>query len=134
MRASIQLKIIEAIESGEFPVVTYEGNKPTKGANYSDTPLVWVNETQATLDGSSKSGAMSGAFNLGPWLFQAKVKFSKEVEISNFIKNKLSMFSFSEGEYLVTVKAGGYVVDHPVTSGASTGTQAVINLTATTRR
>lgn len=134
MRVNIQNVIIDVIEKGVYPIVKYVGNKPSLNGVYASTPKIWVNETQATIDTSSKNNSQDGAMNLGPWIFQAIVDFDREVDISTFVREKLAKFNFSDGEYLVSIKAGGYTVVHPVTGGGHTGTHAVINLTATTRR
>jgi hypothetical protein len=133
----IRVKIIKTVEAGTFKKVTYEKpntNIPILGGQVTDKPIIWVNETSATIKEDSKNSSMGREFNLGPWNFEARIKFPVEVDTSEFITKELSKIVVHSEGYLITVKVGGYHVDHPVTGGAQTGTQLLLNLIANTRR
>jgi hypothetical protein len=133
----IRKKIVEVIESGTFYKVVYnreKSNMPILGDKVTDKPIVYVNETQATVKDEAKNSSMGKEFNLGPWNFEAKVAFPVEVDISEFVTKEMSgMKIISEG-FLVIIKTGGYNVEHPVSGGPHTGTKVLFNLIANTRR
>jgi len=134
IRVRIQQAIIELVEAGTFRTISYDGNMPTLGDPYEDTPNIWVNETMASIDDSAAASSRGKEYSIGSWNFECRVKFSKEVDVTEFMLKELSGLRVQDDEFLVTFKTGGYLPDHPPTGGPPSGTKLLFNLTANTRR
>lgn len=135
IKIDIQKAIIQAVKAGTFPEVKYDGDTTEPyltGENA--TPVVWVNETQGSITDDLSKSSRSKEFEIDKWTFESVIKFPVEVDLTEFLRNEISELRFNSNGVLVTVKAGAFIVEHPVTQGAQTGTQLNLTLNANTRR
>jgi len=134
LRICLQSEIINRIENGCFYKVAYKGNKPMQSMEREAPLTVWVNETSGTINNDIKKSSQAVKANFQSWNFEATVKFKHEVDTSTFVTEQFSGMVFNVDGVMAQVKVGSFTVQHPVTGGPASGTQLVMNLTATTRR
>lgn len=132
-RTSIQSKIIDFIESGIFNKITYVKNKPTD-TGIPTRPTAVGNEVGGVVNDGAKSSSRTNEFTLKSWRFTFLVKFPCEADVTDFVTKQLSNLRIQEQGLAVSLTEVTYEVEHPVTGGPQTGTQMVLNITASTRR
>jgi len=134
-RVLIQNKILDIVESSEFPIVAYDSDthRPLLTTDLSE-PNARVNEIQGQITNSTKNSGRSRVFNIQSWVFELRLKFNEEVSLEDFLKDKMSNLIFDVKGEKIEVSAGAFNVDHPAQQGAQAGTSLKLTLTANTRR
>lgn len=136
MRTEIQNKLYELCKDGTFAKVTY-----TKGTDLAVkstteflTPSVVVGETSGTLTSAIARSPRERGFTHDGLTFEARLKFTSEVDVSYFLENELNIVVFSVDNTKVRTTNIAYVISQPPRQGSHNGTEMVITFSLTTRR
>lgn len=134
LKTDIQAQITNSLRTGTFPSVSYDSDDlPVIGDNESPK-TVRCNEMTGGLSNNSQFGATGAKPVVRNWRWEAEIEFTKEVDVSYFIENELSL-NFNLDNLLVSVSpSGDFQVSHPPRNASHNGTKLNIGLTVNTRR
>lgn len=125
---------MENLRNIEFPVIEYDSEtyEASESGEMLSTGSVVCNEFQGT---STVSKNKTSCFNdMSDWMFEALLKFDKEVDIDNLFFNTFDLNFVSEQGILVKVESNNFYVQHPTRKGTPTGTECRLTFKVTTRR
>ena len=135
MRIEVQNRILLACQTGTFEEIEY--GKTSKVASKRGTfqePKIAVNEIASTPSQSIRHGARDGQMGLSNWRFEARLKFTSEVDTYAFMTTQLNPISFTHDNTRIKIKSVGVPVVHPPRQGSHNGTEMVITFSVNTRR
>lgn len=131
LRTAIQNRIIGTLKNGNYPMVTYTSEGYSQEIANTLTPEVVCNEVEASFNGPTQS---STVYVVSDWQFEALMKFSKEVDIVDFLIENINL-TFTHDSYAVVLESQSFcVLDQPATQGSHSGTQAKITFVANVKR
>jgi hypothetical protein len=135
LRVAIQTKIIETLRDGTYPVVDYDKrtNLPV-ALSKSLTPEVVCNEIDGQIN--KAVGAASG-YVMTDWHFEARVKFSSEVDVTEALMGFNFNFNYESGssQYAVMIVMGSqYTPEHPPMDGSHQGTRVTLSFVVNVKK
>ena len=136
MRTAIQNKITQICRSGTFPKVSYDSSskQATKSTTNFLVPAVVVNEVAGSPSKSVRHGARDSKYSISNWQFEARLKFTSEVDTYLFLTEELKPVAFIFDNTRVSIESIGVPVAHPPRQGSHNGTEMVITFVINTRR
>ena len=136
MRTTIQNKIKDLCLNGTFAKVSYTvgTDEAVKDDSSLIVPKIVVNEIQGTLTPAAGRSPRSRRLTQSTWAFEAKLKFSHEVDITYFLDNELDLITVTEDNQLARTNDVSYYVNHAPRQGGVSGTELVMTFSLTVRR
>lgn len=136
MRIEIQNRINALCLAGTFARVSYAKTTDIATASTSDflEPRVVLNEIGGTLTPALSRSPRSRSFTQDNWLFEARLKFQSEVDITYFLENELDVIAFTYDNQRIRTNNIGYQIEHPPRQGSHNGTELILTFSLTTRR
>lgn len=134
LKKAIQDAITDALAAGTFYRVSYGTDRKPVVSTETQTPGgIAVNEVSAALTQSTRNNARTGQQTLTNWIFEARVKFNGEVDLTKFLTEELKTVGFNYQNTVRVRAIPGTQIAHPPRQGSG-GTELVINFTVNTRR
>lgn len=136
MRTKVQNKIYGICTDGTFAKVTYDSASKiaTKSTTEFLTPAVVVNEISCSPSKSTVHGSRDGDLGLSNWRFEARLKFTSEVDTYLFLTKELKSVSFTDENTRIKIESVGVPVVHPPRQGSHNGTEMVLTFSVTPKR
>ena len=130
LRTDIQTRIIQALKGGNYPVVTYSSSGLPVTGTQTLVPEVVCNEIEGQI---VRAGGSGSGYVMQGWVFEALVKFSKEVDVTDSLMDFSLSYVYtdptdSSKTYAVMIVFNSqYTSEHPVTQGSHTGTRVKLS-------